>query len=412
MAGPLDSLRVLFRDRAAANSGRVSSIELFFDLIFVFAVTQLSHLLLAHFTLLGAAQTLMLLLAVWWVWIDTSWATNWLNPETGPMRIVMFALMALGVIMSAVIPHAFTGATAGLVFAGTFVAMQLGRTGFVTLCMWSHGPAGFWNMVRVLLWMCLSAVAWIAGGLLPDQRLWLWGVALFIDYLAPSLMFYVPGLGTSQLTDWDIDGGHMAERCGLFIIIALGESVVVMGESFSHLPLGLVTLAAFVVDFATCIGLWWIYFGLAATKASRAITSAQVPGDLARIGYTYLHILLAAGIIVTAVGMEQVLTDALEPARLELGLTILGGPALFLGGNALFITLVARKIAPLHLSGVVVLGGLAALLAAGFGGLNVLGMGAVSAVVLGIIAIFEPLWYIRRLKARAVAVATAERTGP
>ncbi len=400
------TLQSLYRDRTAKQSNRVSFIELFFDLIFVFAVTQLSHLLLAHFTLQGALQTALLLLAVWWVWMYTSWTTNWLNPETGPVRMVMFILTALGLIMSTAIPRAFTDPTAGLIFAGCYVAMQVGRTLFMTTCAYAHGRGHFFNFVRVLIWMFVASGFWLAGGVLPELRLPLWSIAMFIEYIAPSLMFYVPGLGPSQMEDWDVDGEHMAERCGLFIIIALGESIVVMGESFSHLAISGVTLTAFAAGFISCVALWWLYFGLTAHKGTRAITHDALPGRLARIAYTYLHILLVGGIIVTAVGIEQVLGEATHIAHVDIALTILGGPLLYLLGNAAFIYVVVGKVAPLHVAGMLALTcGIVAVAALPVE-VSVLGLGVVATTVLSLVAVMEPVLYrYRQRLAERAAIA-------
>ena len=387
------ALLALFRDRTASHSNRVSWIELFFDLIFVFAVTQLSHLLLSHLTPMGTAQTLVLLLAVWWVWMYTSWTTNWLNPEMAPVRVCMFILSGLGLAMSTAIPQAFTGNATALVFAACYVAMQMGRTLFMTLVSSAHSKGHFLNFLRVLVWLALASALWIGGGLLPAQRLALWIGAIFVDYLAPWVMFYVPGLGGSEMADWDVDGEHMAERCGLFIIIALGESIVVMGDSFSHRLHDARAIMAFAVDFITCVALWWLYFGLTAHKGTRAIAGDALPGRLARVAYTYVHILLVAGIIVTAVGAEQVLALGAQPVVLATALTVLGGPALYLTGNAIFIHVINGRIAPLHAAGIAVLVSLIGCIAVGVIPLTVIGCGATAATVLSAISIAEPAMY-------------------
>jgi low temperature requirement protein LtrA len=398
----LSSLRTLYRDRAAANGNRVASVELFFDLIFVFAVTQLSHLLLSHFTLTGAAQTALLLLAVWWVWVYTSWTTNWLDPDKGPVRWMMFALTGLGLVMSTAIPDAFEPGAAGLIFAGSYVAMQIGRTVFMTLCAYAHGRNHFLNFSRVLIWLAVAAGLWIAGVLEPAWRLPLWAVALAFDYGAPLAMFYVPGLGPSQMADWDVDGGHMAERCGLFIMIALGETIVEIGESLAGRPIDTATAAAFGIGFVTCVALWWMYFGLTAEKGARAITRDALPGRLARTAYTYLHILLAAGIILTAVGTERVLSGAHLPTASGLKLSVLGGPALYLAGNGLFIHAVSGHVARLHVAGIVVLAGLAAW--PGFDA-SPLVVAAIAAATLIGVATFEPMLY--RFRQRQAVAADA-----
>jgi low temperature requirement protein LtrA len=198
-------------------------VELFFDLVFVFAVTQLSHALLEHFTLLGAIQTTLLLMAVWWVWIFTSWVTNWLDPETPAVRLMLFVLMLAGLVLSTSLPQAF--GSRGLAFAAAYVFMQVGRSLFMLWALGSHSRRNLRNFQRITLWLALAGVFWIAGGLAEGTtRFGLWGLALFLEYLSPAVGFWVPGRGRSTTADWDVEGGHMAERCGLFIIIALGEA--------------------------------------------------------------------------------------------------------------------------------------------------------------------------------------------
>ena len=222
--------RVLVPDRHA----RVTNAELFFDLVFVFAVTQLSHTLLHHFTPLGAVQVTLLFLAVWWVWVYTTWVTNWLDPDQTPVRILLFLLMLGGLVLSTSIPTAFEGR--GLWFAGAYAAMQVGRTAFWLLATPKHRTLVRHNAIRILIWLCVSAVFWISGGLAEgEKRLYLWIVALAIEYVSPAARFWTPGLGFSSVEAWAVEGGHMAERCSLFIIIALGEAVVVSGATFAEL---------------------------------------------------------------------------------------------------------------------------------------------------------------------------------
>ncbi|MCL6485575.1 MAG: low temperature requirement protein A, partial [Janthinobacterium lividum] len=230
----MELTKSLLRTRGGHDSGKVSMIELFFDLVFVFAVTQLSHGLLAHLSAMGWLQTGLLLIAVWWVWIFTSWITNWLDPERIPVRISLFVLMLGGLIMSASIPEAF--GTRGLAFAGAYVAMQVGRPLFAWWAVRADTVARRRNFQRIALWAALSGVFWIAGGVAsPEQRMFWWGAALLIDLAGPWMQFSLPGLGRSTIADWDIDGSHMAERCALFVIIALGESLLVTGTTFAGL---------------------------------------------------------------------------------------------------------------------------------------------------------------------------------
>ena len=224
----------LFRQYVPHQHNRVTYAELFFDLVFVFAVTQISHTLLGRFTPLGALQTTLLFLGVWWVWVYTAWITNWLNPELTPVRALLFLLMLGGLVLSTSIPRAFE--ERGLWFALAYAAMQVGRTVFLLASIPRTRPSIRMNAIRILVWLSASAVFWVCGGLAEGAaRLLLWAVALAVEYLSPAARFWVPKYGASSIEDWAVEGGHMAERCAGFIIIALGESIVVTGATFADL---------------------------------------------------------------------------------------------------------------------------------------------------------------------------------
>ncbi|MDI1262844.1 MAG: low temperature requirement protein A, partial [bacterium] len=293
----------MFRSHVPNQHSRVTNAELFFDLVFVFAITQLSHALLHHFTPLGALQVTLLFLAVWWVWVYTTWVTNWLDPELTPVRILLFLLMLGGLVLSTAIPSAFEGR--GLWFAIAYAAMQTGRTLFWLLVTPVHRTLVRHNAIRILTWMCVSAVFWILGGLSEGQtRLWLWIVALTIEYVAPAVRFWTPRLGFSSMEAWSVEGGHMAERCALFVIIALGESVVVTGATFTELTWSADNAAAFLSSLVGSIAMWWIYFHRGAEAGSAVLSKSAESGRLARLAYTYLHMPIVAGIILTAVADE------------------------------------------------------------------------------------------------------------
>ncbi len=304
------------RDAREEADHSVSPLELFFDLVFVFAITQLSHYLLDHHTLAGALQTLVMFLAVWWAWIYTAWATNWLDPGRAPVRLVLLVVMLLSMVMSSAIPVAF--GPGGLAFALAYAAIQVGRTLYTAWAREGLGRGSTKNMSRATLYFVASAVLWIAGGLDadPDRRLLWWLAALAIEFSGPSTFFYVPGLGRSTINDWNISGAHMAERCGLFIIIALGEGIIVTGATFAELEPSPATVLAFLSAFVASVAMWWIYFDVGARRGSELIEHDDRPGLIGRQAYTYGHIPIVAGIIVLAVADEQVLahpTGHLEP---------------------------------------------------------------------------------------------------
>lgn len=338
------------RARGGHADSRVTYVELFYDLVFVFAVTQLSHGLLEHLTPLGAFQTAVLMLAVWWAWIDTAWITNWLNPDRTAVRLMLFGLMLSGLVLAASIPKAFEDRA--LAFALAYALGQLGRGLFMLWALKNHDAGNFRNFIRIIVWQAASALVWIAGAIVPGpQRLGLWAIAAGIDTVAPVLGFWLPVLGRSQTVDWQVEGSHIAERCSLFVIIALGESVLVTGATFAGLTWTAEHIGAFLVAFTGSVAMWVIYFNIGAERASRLIASSKDPGRLARSGYTYLHILIVAGIIVAAVGDDMALHHPGNRNDIGTAAVLIGGPALYLLGNALFKRLSAPNTPLSHLVG-------------------------------------------------------------
>ena len=324
----------LLRDRHAHEQSKVTSVELFFDLVFVFAVTQLSHHLLEHLNVHGAMQTAILLLAVWTVWVYSTWASNWLDTEQPPVRLMLLSTMAAGLVVSTAIPKAF--AEHGLAFAVAYAVMQLGRNLFTIWSIGHRDEVSRRNFIRIHVWLSLAAVCWIAGAMLPEAgRMLLWVLALTLELGSPWWRYWTPRLGRSSISDWHVSAHHFAERCGLFVIIALGESILVTGATLAHLPFSASTVAAFFVAFTGSVAMWWVYFATTADEASAALAASATPGRLARAAYTYFHLPIIAGIIVSAVGDELVLqhpAGTLSPPELA---TLIGGPALFLAGSAL-----------------------------------------------------------------------------
>ena len=339
--------------RDHSSHARVTNEELFFDLIYAFAITQLSHRLLEGLTLIGAIQTLVLWFAVWLGWQYTCWVTNWFNPENLRMRLMLFALMLIGLVMSACIPAAF--AEAGLAFALCYAAIQVGRTVFVLLSL-PRGHALVPNFRRILGWVLISAALWIAGGLSDGTvRLGFWIAGVLAEYIAPMIGFALPVLGRSATTEWTIEGGHLAERNQLFVMIALGESVLATGGTFSQSPhLDAPTLIALFVGFAGSVAMWWIYFDTASEDGTHAITHSTDPG---RIGayFHYIHVTLIAGIIVAAVADELVIHHPGEHIDLPAMLVLIGGPLIYLVGNALYKRIVYGWVPPSHIAGSVML---------------------------------------------------------
>ncbi|SEH17293.1 Low temperature requirement protein LtrA [Sphingopyxis sp. YR583] len=374
--------RSILRNRDGHHA-RVTYEELFFDLVYVFAVTQLSHLLLHHLSPVGALETLILWFAVWLGWQYTCWVTNWFDPENPRLRGVLFVLMLLALMMAAAIPEAF--GDRGLVFAACYVTLQLGRTLFVIFHLDRGTPLAA-NYRRMAAWFTLSGCFWIAGAFAGHEgRLALWGIAVLLEYVAPMTGFAFPGLGRSQTSEWTIEGGHLAERCQLFVIVALGETLLATGATLGRdqswsTPI----LSALGATFLGTLALWWLYFGTSSKDATAKITTSDDPG---RIGawFNYVHAILVGGIIVCAVGNDLAMEHPGGHASLPQVLVIAAGPILYLAGSAIYRRVVYGRVPASHLAGI-----LAALALAPIGlNANLLTMGWCTTLLLAAVAIWE-----------------------
>lgn len=366
------------------TDGRVGFVELFFDLVFVFAITQISHNLLYHYTMEGLVETAMLFQAIWMVWIYTTWVLNLLDPNVVAVRFLLFVLMLGGLFLSMAIPQAF-GAR-GLIFAVAYVAMQVGRTVFFWVMMWAN-PATRLAYGRIFVWFAMSGLFWIAGGITQDEvRIALWLVAIALEFIAALVGFYVPGLGRAVPSDWNVLGGHMAERCGLFVIICLGESLLVSGATFAGMEWEATGIAAFLTAVGGAIGMWWVYFHIGYANAVHQIEHSSDPGRLARLAYSYIHIPIVAGIVLSAVGSERAIAHPGDTAVLVEVASVIGGNALFLLGNGLFKWISSARHFPLsHLVGL----GLCAVAAAAGPFTTLLVLNAVAAAILAVVAVWE-----------------------
>ncbi|CAN5654262.1 low temperature requirement protein A [soil metagenome] len=334
------------------HHARVTYAELFFDLVYVFAVTQISHELLHNLTLVGALETEVLWFAVWLGWQYTCWVTNWFDPETPRVRGLIFATMLLALIMASSIPDAY--GSRGLIFAAAFASLQIGRTAFI-VWMLPRGHALVANYTRMLGWLVISGVFWIAGGLAEHElRIGLWIVAVLCEYLSPMFGFALPGLGRSSTRDWTIEGAHLAERCQLFVIVALGETLLASGATFARSQWSAAIVSALLSTFAGTLAMWWLYFGTTSKDASAKIVQSDDPG---RIGayFHYVHAILVAGIIGSAVANDLVLEhphQGFSPAYVAV---LIGGPAVYLVGSAIYKKIVYGRLAATHIVGALAL---------------------------------------------------------
>jgi low temperature requirement protein LtrA len=373
----------LLRDRSGVQ--RVTNIELFFDLVYVFAITQLSHYLLGHADVRGALQAGLLLAMVWMVWSYTTWVTNWLDPELMAVRLLLVVLMLISLAMSASLPRAFEDL--GLWVGGAYAVQQIGRTVFMVIALRGHPLEA--NFQRILAWCVVSSAFAVAGGLAHgNARALLWLVAVCVDLLGGIVGFYTPGLGRSRTSDWTIEGGHFAERCQAFILIALGESIVIIGATLTEVKeVTPASVAAFVIAFAGSVAMWWLYFDQSAGAAAEMIARSDDPGRLGRSAYHLIHPVMVAGIIVSAAADEKVLSDPGQPASAAAAWMILGGPALFLAGHAAFKLVVWRVISWPRLAGIAGL----ALLALAAHAIPALALAACAAVLVVAVAVSDRL---------------------
>ncbi len=333
---PTEALRTL----EGEETPRVTNMELFFDLVYVFSIIQLSHYLLAHQTAIGALEAFTLFAAVWWSWNYTAWATNWVNPDHLSGRILMIALMACALAMAIAMPSAFT-AKAGL-FVGAYVVMALLRASYMALVF--RGSRMGRNYAQLGAWSALSSVFWIAGVVFPECRLILWVIAVLVDYAAPYLGFWLPKLGATPMGTWPLRGLHLLERNQQVFIIALGESILLLGGLLSELALTPAPVVAAVIGFLMIVSLWWLYFVHATETGERRFSSASDHTRLARAGLAYAHGIMVCGAITMAVAIEEIVAHPTAAMHLPAIVIAIAGPTLFLVGGMLFFRVMAQTI--------------------------------------------------------------------
>ena len=326
--------RVAHLRRQDEGAAEVRPIELFYDLVYVLAVTQLTRHLLADLTLRGALETAILLLAVWGAWNQIVWITNYFDLDERKARLALIGLMLASLIMSSSLYGAFDNH--GLGFAGALAASALGAQLFSIIGVGKHHQLTA-VFARVLTWQVASCTFLLIGAVATgDARIALWLLALALWYGGTAMGFPVPLLGRNLTTDYTIAGAHMAQRSYLFVTIALGESILVIGSQFGELPHHTSTVIAFLIAFAGSVGFWWIYFDRSADAAIDVISASPDPGRLGLNAYTYFHIPIVAGIIVAAAGYELAIAHPREHVQVATACLIIGGPALFLAGQMLF----------------------------------------------------------------------------
>ncbi len=320
--------------RAPGAERVVTPLELFFDLVYVFAIGQLSHHLLEHVDLRTAAETAVMTLAVIYAWYMVAWGANWLNPQRLPVRLLLVGLMFASLLMSAAIPDAF-GDRAWLFVTG-YLLVQIGRTVFLIVAL--RGRALGEHFVNDLVWEVLTGALWVAGAILDgDARLILWGVAVAAAHAGLWTLHWLPGRGRAiDLQHTEIAGGHLVERFRLFFIIALGETVLTMGDAFAGEPFELERLLALSIGFTSTVALWWCYFQMADPVGTAAAEAADDAGTVGWIK-TWMLTLMVLALVAFAVGDEIAIAHPGDEASIGFTLLVFGGPALFVLAQIFFL---------------------------------------------------------------------------
>jgi len=311
----------------ADHEQRVTPLELFFDLVFVFAITQVTGLLAADPTWQGLGRGVLVLAALWWSWAAYAWLTNTTNPDEGIVRLAMLAAGAAMLVVSLAVPEAF--GDHGVLFAVAYLFVRV-----LHLAVYALAGRGDRDLLGAVLTITPTAIVGpgmiaVAGFLEGAPRISLWVLALALDYLGPLV---------SRGRGWHLSPAHFAERHGLILIIALGESIVALGVGAAGEPLDRGLIAAALLGIAAVAALWWAYFDVAALLAQRALSarSGAPQARLARDAYSYLHLPLVAGIVLFALGLKKTLDHTGDPLAAVPAAALFGGLALYLLAHVAF----------------------------------------------------------------------------
>jgi len=314
---------------------RVTPLELFFDLVFVFAITQVTSLMSADPTWPGLGRGLLVLAAVWWAWTSYAWLTNTLEPEEVSVRLAMLGAMAAMLLVALAVPEAFDDD--GVLFGLAYLAVRLLHL-VLYLIPGKEDPDLLGAVLRFARSAIVASALVIAAGFLDGEtQAALWVGALAIDYF---------GVLGGRGRGWRVSPAHFAERHGLIVIIALGESIVAVGIGAAGISLDTGVVAAAVLGIAVIAALWWAYFDVFAVMAQRQLSerSGVAQARLARDYYSYLHLPLIAGIVLFALGAKKTLENVGDPLATVPAVALCGGLALYFLTHVAFRFRVARSI--------------------------------------------------------------------
>ena len=306
---------------------RVSPLELFFDLVFVLAITQCTALMATDPTWRGIGRGLVVLGLLWWSWVGYAWLTSVVDPDEGGVRLVLFAAMAALLVTSLCVPDAFgdLGVTLAIAYGGV-------RAAHIALFILASrdDPGLRHSVVGLAASTAIGVAILVAGSLLDgDARLAVWATALAFDMAGPLFI---------DTSGWRLVPGHFAERHGLIVIVALGESIVAIGVGAESGVDGGV-IAAAILGIAVACALWWAYFDVAALLMARRlaeIESVQARNELARDAFSYLHLPMVGAIVLVALGMKSTLAHVGDPLHWETATALVGGAALYLLAHVAF----------------------------------------------------------------------------
>jgi low temperature requirement protein LtrA len=312
---------------AFRQGDRVMPLELFFDLVFVLAITQCTTLMSHDTTWSGLGHGILVLALLWWSWAAYAWLTSLLDPEEGAVRLVLFAAMAGFLIAAICVPKSF--GSLGTEFAVAYGAVRAAHIALFFIS--SHDdPELRRSTLGLAGGTALGITLLVVGSLLdPGPRAAVWGLALVLDMLEPYLF------GSEG---WHLIPGHFAERHGLIILIALGESIVAIGVGAAGTMTWGIAGAA-TLGIALVAALWWLYFDVVSLVSARRLASApegRIRNELARDSYSYIHFLMVAGIILAALGLKITLRDVTAELDVVPAFSLLAGVALYLLGMVAF----------------------------------------------------------------------------
>lgn len=324
-------------DALAEGERRTTPIELLWDLVFAFAVTRVTTLLLNDLSWRGFGHALLALALVWWAWSAFVWVTNAHDPNSAAFRAVLLIATALIFLTGLALPHAF-GSNATL-FAATYAGVRLLHLGMYVDAS-RRGNASLAAIAGFAITVLIGMALLLAGSFVGETlRVVLWAAAAVIDYAGPAW------LTRKRLRSLQrVAVAHFAERYSLFIIICLGESIVAIGVGASTRPLTAASVAAVFLALLIIVGLWWIYFDRFAAEAERRLRRHRDPVIAAADAYSYIHLVLVAGIIIFAVGARTSVAHASTGLSSAERLTMCGGVALYLVGQVAFRLRMARRV--------------------------------------------------------------------